>query len=205
MEQGWSIKKLVREMVLSATYRQTSEVDAADAARDPANESLSRMNRRRFTVEQWRDTVLFVSGELREEPGARSQNLDDPTNTFRTLYARVSRLSLSDLLMQFDYPDANVHAERRSVTTTPMQKLFLLNSPFMHRRATALAARLQQVEGSDDEHITAAYRLLFSREPDATERSLSLAFLRKGSTSGMTPWERYAQILLASNELLYVD
>jgi hypothetical protein len=205
MEQGWSVKKLVREIVLSATYRQACSADAAKAARDPANESLWRMNRRRLSVEQWRDAVLFVSGELREEPGARSQNLDDPSNTLRTLYARVSRLSLSELLMQFDYPDANVHAENRSVTTTPMQKLFVLNSPFMQRRASALAARLEQIEGSDDDHITAAYRLLFAREPDASERALALAFLRKGSASGMTPLERYAQALLASNEMLYVD
>lgn len=205
MDGGWSVKGLVREMALSATYRQCSAHDAAKAARDPENTSLWRMNRRRLTVEQWRDTVLLVSGELQEEVGARSEELENPANTRRTLYARVSRLSLSEMLMQFDYPDANVHAEKRSVTTTPLQKLFMLNSPFMQRRAAALAARISQVEGGDEEHIAAVYAWLFSREPDSTERALGVQFLRQGSTSGMTPLERYAQALLASNELLYVD
>jgi len=205
MDEGWSIKKLVREIALSATYRQSSALDAAKAARDPGNEALWRMNRRRLTVEQWRDAVLEVSGELHEELDAKSAELDDPNDTQRSVYSHVSRLKLSDLLMQFDYPDANVHAEKRSVTTTPMQKLFLLNSPFMQKRATALAARLQQIEGSDEDKIIAAYRLLYSREPDATERGLALAFLQKSTTGEMPRWERYTQLLLASNEMLYVD
>jgi hypothetical protein len=205
VEQGWSIKTLVREIALSATYRQGSRNDPAKMALDPGNESLWRMNRRRLSVEQWRDAVLYVSGELRESLGARSENLDDPDGTLRTVYSRVSRMKLAELLMQFDYPDANVHAEKRSATTTPIQKLFLLNSAFMQRRAAALAMRLQQIEGTDDEHLTAIYRLLFARDPDATERTLGLAYLRSGHTSEMTAWERYAQLLLASNEMLYVD
>ncbi len=205
MDEGWSIKKLVREIALSATYRQASTFDAAKAARDPANESLWRMNRRRLTVEQWRDAALDVAGELHEEIDAKSAELDDPNDTLRSVYARVSRLKLSDVLMQFDYPDANVHAEKRSVTTTPMQKLFLLNSTFMQKRATALAARLHQIEGGDEEKVSAAYRLLFAREPDAAERALALAYLQKGDEPGMSRWERYAQLLLASNEMFYVD
>ena len=205
MDEGWSLKSLVREIALSATYRQSSAFDAAKAARDPGNDSLWRMNRRRLSVEQWRDAVFFVCGELTESLGAKSFELDDPTNTLRTVYAHISRMKLSDLLLQFDYPDANVHAEKRSVTTTPMQKLFLLNSPFMQRRANALSSRLQQIEGDDSDKITAAYRLLFAREPDATERTLALGYLRKSTASDMTPWERYTQLLLASNEMLYVD
>ena len=205
MEQGWSVKKLARELVLSASYAQSSAPDAAKAGKDPENESLWRMNRRRLTVEQWRDAVLSVSGELIENVGAKSADVDEPSNPLRTIYARISRLKLNDLLMQFDYPDANVHAEKRSVTTTPMQKLFLLNSPFMQRRATALAGRLQQIEGSEEEQVTAAYRLLFSRAPTDSELAIGARFLRKGSASDMTRWERYAQSLLASNEMLYVD
>src|SRR3989454_7656694 len=101
------------------------------------------MNLRRLSIEQWRDSVLFVSGELAYE-GGKSLELDDPANHCRTVYARISRLKLNDLLMQFDYPDANVHAEKRSTTTTATQKLFVLNSPFMLSRAKALAAQLAQ-------------------------------------------------------------
>ena len=205
MERGWSVKALVREIALSATYRQSAANDADKAARDQANESLWRMNRRRLSVEQWRDAVLAASGELEESPGAKSATVDDPANCRRTIYAHVSRLKLNDLLMQFDYPDANVHAEKRSVTTTPMQKLFVLNSPFMQRRAAAFAARLQGGAEDDEARIALAYRLLFSREPDETERALALTFLQKTNVSEMSRWEQYAQLLLASNEMLYVD
>jgi mono/diheme cytochrome c family protein len=205
MEDGWSVKRLVRSMALSATYRQSSNASEPQRNADPDNELFSRMNRRRLTVEQWRDSVLLISGELVESVGAKSQDLDNPESKGRTVYARISRLKLNDLLMQFDYPDANVHAEKRSVTTTPMQKLFTLNSSFMQRRATALASRLQQSGETDAECIHAAYRLLFSREPEPEELTLAQDYLTKHAESPVSRWERYAQVLLASNELLYVD
>ena len=235
MKQGWSVKALVREFVLSSTYRQGSGVEALkrssvepalrprpDSSRfnastlqrfnpitasttDPANELFWRMNRRRLTIEQWRDAILFVSGELSPERG-KSLELDDPVNFRRTVYARVSRLKLNDLLMQWDYPDANVHAEKRSATTTPMQKLFVLNSPFMIARASALAARVKR-EAADNEAawIERAYQLVFGRAPDRAERAATREFLRKRDEGPMTRWEQFAQVLLASNEMLYVD
>src|SRR4029079_8230124 len=109
VEAGWSIKSLVREIVLSSTYRQASAGNAKSLSADPSNELLARMSRRRLTVEQWRDGVLFVCGELKDG-GGKSMELDDPANLRRTLYARVSRLKLNDFFVQFDYPDANVHA-----------------------------------------------------------------------------------------------
>jgi hypothetical protein len=118
----------------------------------------------------------------------------------------VSRLKLNDLLMQFDYPDANVHAEKRAVTTTPMQKLFMLNSAFMQERAKALAARLSaNAKESGKSRIERAYRLLFGREPEKPEVKVALDFLRKPSTAEMSRWEQYTQALLTSNEMLYVD
>jgi hypothetical protein len=206
VKHGWSIKTLLREMALSATYRQTAAADTAKAKRDGANTLLWRMNRRRLTIEQWRDSTLFVSGELTED-GPHSTNLDDPGNHRRTVYARISRLRLNDILAQFDYPDANVHAEKRSVTTTPTQKLFMLNSPFMLARAKAFAARLTGPSAVTDDgtRIRNAYRLLYSRDPDPAELKLGLAYLARPA-SGETPrWERYAQALLASDEALYVD
>src|SRR5439155_4861131 len=141
VEDRWSIKSLVRQFVLSATYRQSTATDTRNAQCDPANDLLWRMNRRRLTVEQWRDAVLFVSGQL-DFSGGKSLELDDPANHRRTLQARISRLKLDDLLMQLDYPDANVHAEKRTVSTTATQKLFMLNSPFMITQSHALADRL---------------------------------------------------------------
>lgn len=212
-QNRWSVKWLVREIVLSATYRQSSSVAATHERRtspdvqgaDPANILLSRMNRRRLTVEQWRDAVLFVSGRL-DFSGGQSLELDDPANQRRTVHARVSRLKLNDLLMQFDYPDANVHAEKRAVSTTATQKLFMLNSPFVVAQAEALAARLTaDPKESENQRIGRAYRLLFGREPEKDETKLGLQFLCKSGPAGMSRWEQYAQLLLVSNEMLYVD
>jgi len=232
----WSIKSVVREIVLSSTYWQASSWSAERGAWsvrrqasgvknahlvsrgltpktqgptpnavDPTNALLWRMNRRRLTVEQWRDGVLFVTGAL-EPGGGPSQELTDPANHKRTLYARVSRLKLNDMLMQFDYPDANVHAEKRSVTTTPMQKLFLLNSPFILEQARALATRLTSDPSETNvARVQRAYLTLYNRPPTPEETQIALEFLQKPETEGMPRWERYAQVLLASNEMFYID
>src|SRR5207244_11605667 len=127
-----------------------------DESRTPANDLLWRMNRRRLSIEQWRGAVLFVTGEL-EAGGGKSLELDDPANRRRTVYARISRLKLNDLLMQFDYPAATVHAEKRCVTSTAIQKLFVLNSPFVLERAKVLAARLTAIpEEPDKTRVTQA-------------------------------------------------
>jgi hypothetical protein len=206
-DNGWSVKWLVRELVTSAVYRQSAGAEAGAARADPANQLLSRMNRRRLSIEQWRDAVLFTSGKL-DPAGGKSLELDDPANLHRTVYARVSRLKLNDLLMQFDYPDANIHAEQRSGTNTATQKLFMLNSPFMVAQSKALAARLAaEAPGDDAARVRLAFRMLAAREPDADEVRLALDFLRRpqSQSAGMTRWEQYAQVLLVSNEASYVD
>ena len=205
MDQGWSIKSLLRECVTSATYRQASRSRADGLDKDAANQTMWRMNRRRLTVEQWRDSVLLLSGQLSWARG-RSQELDDPTNLRRTVHARISRLKMNDLLMQFDYPDANVHAEKRSTTTTATQKLFLLNNPFVLDQAVAFAARLAAEEpASEDARVRRAYRLTAGRDPDPEELAWSLDFLREPANSAMTRWEQFSQVMLVSNEMLYVD
>ena len=163
------------------------------------------MNRHRLSIEQWRDSVLAVTGEL-DLSGGKSLELDDAKNLRRTVHARVSRLKLNDLLMQFDYPDANVHAEKRSVTTTPMQKLFYLNSPFALERAKIFSAKLAtEITGGEKARIERAYQLLYGRHPDSAETAAALAFLRKPTTGETTRWQQYAQALLMANEMLYVD
>ena len=202
MENGWSMKTLVREFVLSSTYRQSSFATAEQTRADAQNELLGRMPRRRLSIEQWRDATLMLSGQMEWE-GGKSQELDDPENRRRTVYARISRLKLNDLLMQFDYPDANVHAEKRSVTTSPMQKLFLLNSPFVLEQAKAVAGRLDS--GDDPTRVKRIYKHLFSREPDARELRLGTEFLKQATEAELSRWEQYAHLLLCSNEMLYVD
>ena len=200
---NWSVKALVREIVHSSTYRQSSASSShAGSQVDPENILLWRMNRKRLSIEQWRDTALFAAGELNNK-GGKSLELDDPRNFRRTVYARISRLKLNDTLMQFDYPDANVHAERRIPTTTPTQKLFLLNNPFVLERAAAFQARL--AGKGDGAKLQEAYRILFGRAPTQAESDKALEFLAGKSDSEFTRWEQLAQVLLASNEFLYVD
>ena len=203
VQNGWSVKALIREIVLSSTYGQTSlDSDPAAAHVDPENRLLSRMNRKRLSIEQWRDSALFVAGELSDK-GGPSLELDNPKNFRRTVYARVSRLKLQDTLMQFDYPDANVHAEQRANTTTPTQKLFLLNNPFVLARATTLQQKLSGKDGNAK--VAQAYRALFARDPEPSELYTAMEFLARPTDSGFTRWEQLAQALLASNEFLYVD
>ncbi len=205
MQNDWSIKWLVREIVLSATYGQSSLSSARGASQDPSNVLMWRMNRRRLSVEQWRDMVLFVSGKF-DRSGGKSMELDDPNNFRRTVYGRVSRLKLNDLLMQFDYPDANVHGEKRSVTTTPAQKLFMLNGSFVINAAKSLVARLR-AEGIEEDaaKVERVYGLVLGRKPRGDEMQMALDFLKGPQESGMSRIEQFAQVMLVCSEAIYVD
>ncbi len=210
METGWSLKWLQREIVLSATYRQISRAGDSQLASDPENHLLGRMNRRRLSVEAWRDAILSASGRLNRDVGGKSIDPRNPDETRRSIYSSVSRLELNPMLALFDFPDPNAHAERRAETTTPLQKLFVLNSPFMVKQAEALSARLlaeveTAVEAADELRVQRAYELLFSRPPTQTESDLALTFLRQSEGDPQTAWQQYAQVLLASNEMLFVD
>jgi hypothetical protein len=212
MENGWSMKSLIREYVLSATYLQSSETTSSSATpadltakADPENTWLARMPRRRLSVEQWRDALLFVSGNLAPTDG-HSRDLSDPTNHFRTVHGRISRLKLDDTLVQFDYPDANVHAEKRSTTTTAMQKLFVLNHPFVLAQAASLATRSSEGGRADHEsRIRWLYQTLYSRDPVSSETDLGKRFLDSGGSDPSKTWQRYAQVLLSANEFQYLD
>ncbi len=212
MENGWSLKWLVRELVLSATYRQTSGIVDAQTDRqavDPENRLLSHMNRRRLSVEAWRDEVLAANGCLESSIGGPSIDPQDPQQRRRTVYSNVSRLSLNPLLALFDFPDPNIHADRRVETTTPLQKLFVLNSPWMVDQAAALAERLcVDIPGDADDanrrRIGRAYELLYARPATEAETRLGLEFLSRGEAA-KDAWRQYAQVLLAANETLYID
>ena len=206
MANHWSIKTLVREMVLSATYRQSSMGSAANEQLDQANTHYWRMERRRMGVEQFRDSLLSVAGSL-DGIGGKSADINDAENHRRTVYAKVSRRELNKTLMLFDYPDANVHAARRSTSITPTQKLFVMNSPFVLAQAKSLASRLEQMKAADDAaRIRFAYELLFSRQPELEELSMAQDFIaHTAPNKALSPWDQFAQALLTTNEMMYVD
>ena len=205
MENNWSIKWLVRELVLSSTYQQNSQKISRNELIDPTNIYLWRMNRRRLSVEQWRDSILAASNNL-DRRGGESLELTDAKNVRRTIYGRVSRKKLSDILIQFDYPDANVHSAKRSDTTTAIQKLFIINSSFMVEQAKGLAKRITGDSSATDlTHIQSTYALLYNRQPTREETDLGLAFLRLPAEGKLTRWEQYSHALLAANEMMFVD
>ena len=205
MENGWSMKRLIREMVLSSTYRQCSDESEANRAIDPGNTHLWRMNRRRLSIEQWRDSIL-AAGDNLERTGGKSLELTDKKNVRRTVYARVSRKKLNDMLMQFDYPDPNVHAAKRSATTTAMQKLFVMNNRFMVEQAKRLAKRVAgDSQATSAEQVKSIYDILYNRKPSAAELDLALRFLQLPAESRLTRWEQYSHALLAANEMSYID
>ena len=205
MENNWSIKWLVRELVLSSTYQQNSQIISRNELIDPANIYLWRMNRRRLSVEQWRDSILAASNNL-DRRGGESLELTDAKNVRRTIYGRISRKKLSDILIQFDYPDANVHSAKRSDTTTAIQKLFIINSSFMVEQAKGLAKRITGDSSATDlTHIQSTYALLYNRQPTREETDLGLAFLRLPTEGKLTRWEQYSHALLAANEMMFVD
>jgi hypothetical protein len=208
VREGWSLKWLHREIMTSAAYRQSSAFDAEKFAVDPGNRLLWRMNRRRLDVEAWRDALLAVCGNLDRSLGGPSSELDAPSNRRRTLYGRIERSQLDDMLRLFDFPEPSTHAPNREPTTTALQQLFVLNGPLMLEQSKALAKQM-----TADSHGDAAttvhwtYRRLFAREPSENELRLGIEFLSNDATG--KPFakrtEQYAQALLGSNEFLFVD
>jgi hypothetical protein len=218
---GWSLKGLHREIMLSATYQQAvgQAANLPDARAgwkpapqekvDPDNRWLWRMNRRRLEVEAWRDAMLAVSGTLRLERGGPPQDLGDSQNRRRTLYGTVKRRELNDLLRLNDFPDPTAHSPARVPTTTPLQQLFVLNSPFVQQQAAALARRLKaQAPGGIEARVWRAYLLLYGRPATDGQVKLAVEFLTAGRPEAPVSdamWEQYAQVLLGSNEFLFVD
>ncbi len=222
MDNGWSLKWLCREIVMSATYRQSSGETQRDGPSqtaqepagsersgstpagvqvDPANRLLWRMNRKRLTVEQWRDGVLAATGRLDGAVGGSSVDPSDPDTRRRTFYSQSSRLKLLPMLALFDYPDPNAHSAQRTKTTTPSQKLFLLNSPFMVEQAKQLAIRLESESEEVSQQVEQAYQLLFSRAPSDRERLMGIDFIGVDAAR----LEEYVHALMVTNEMLFVD
>lgn len=201
IELGWSMKKLHREIMLSRVYQLSASRIAANEAVDPDNKLFWRANRRRLDVEPLRDTLLAVTGELDRTPGGPPLRITDPDNRRRTVYCFVSRRKLDGTLALFDFPNPVSLSEQRIHTATPLQQLFFLNSEFIQQRAAALAEHLERTALGETGRIRTAYRMLYQRAPTAEEIRAGLSYLKSPAGS----WPRYAQALLSSNELLFVN
>lgn len=207
VDNGWSLKWLHREIVMSATYRQSSNRSAQQELLDPDNQWLGRMNRRRLDIEGWRDAMLTASGELDTKSPGESVSFDDAKNHYRTLYSTVHRRDMSKGLQLHDFPDPNGHSPQRISTTTALQGLYLLNSSFVAGQADALAKRLvNESPGNLAGQIDRAHRLLFARPATADEVKLATEFLADQAADPTSDaWRQYAHAILGCNEFLFVD
>jgi mono/diheme cytochrome c family protein len=211
MREGWSIKKMHRVILLSSTYRQASDHPGL-AATDPDNRLLGRMSRQRLDFESLRDTLLTVAGHLDTRMGGRAVDLTTaPFTTRRSVYGFIDRQNLPGLFRTFDFASPDASTPQRYTTTVPQQALFLMNSPFVVEQARRFAARPDVVKQPDDaERIQRMHWIAFGRPAEPDEVALGLRFVQAtggkgGGGARLTPWEQYAQVLLLSNELAFMD
>lgn len=219
MEGGWSLKKLIREIVMSETYRQASTHRSEAFNLDPDNRLLWRANKRRLDAEVIRDSMLAVAGELdtSRRAGSLVAELDGQSVSLigfnaklpadldgskrRSVYLPVLRDQLPDVLEQFDVANPNLVTGDRDVTNVPLQALYLLNGVFVQQQAAALAKRIQ----SSSSPVDAAFQLCFNRMPDLREVSLAQKFIRSRSADDAKLLEAFCQALLASAEFRFAD
>ncbi|MFG0297623.1 MAG: DUF1553 domain-containing protein, partial [Maioricimonas sp. JB045] len=177
VEEGWSLKWLHREILLSETFRQSARPSEVTLAmeKDPANRLLWRFPIRRLTAEQIRDAMLVVSGELQETVGGPSV---DATAPRRSIYVKVRRNRPDPMLKSFDFPDRVSSVGQRNVTTTPSQSLLMINGSWPLERSQKFAARvIREVPGGDESRVRRAYQLALAREPSEQELFRAVEYL----------------------------
>lgn len=205
---GWSLKSLQRQIVLSSVYQQSSRQGPAAGAVDPENRLLSHMPRQRLDFEALRDSLLAAGGGF--DPMLDGRPLDNVTavdNRRRTIYSMVNRNDLPGVFRSFDFADPDTSAPERPQTTVPQQALFGLNSPFVIEQARRLAGRSYAASDNDAGRLQDLYRRAYARDPSPAEVELGLQFVQNAPTEKITlsPWDRLAQILLLTNEFVFVD
>ena len=179
MADGWSLKKLHKLMMLSSAYQQRSDIDAAKAAIDPANELLWRMNRRRLDFEAMRDSLLVAADQMDPTMGGLPVDITtQPSVSRRTVYAFIERQNLPGIFRTFDFASPDTSSAQRFATTVPQQALFLMNSPFVVEQAKKLGERLESKNATEDAKIQRLYRIAFQRSPQPDELTLTKEFLR---------------------------
>lgn len=177
VDEGMSMKKLHREIMLSSAYQLGTEYDGHNFEVDSGNRLYWRYNKRRMDAEQIRDSILMVAGNLDNAVGGPSKDLV-PSYQRRTLYGRISRYRLDEFLQLFDYPPPNISAEKRFSTTVPLQRLFFMNSDFVQAEAELLSKRVES-EPDTPSKIKKLYELAYGRAATDNEVALGIKYLRE--------------------------
>jgi hypothetical protein len=209
VDDGWSVKSMIRQIVLSRVYRRASTGESAGQTDDPENRLLWRSNRKHLSAEAIRDSVLSVSGQLDMQQGGPTirkfsqYDLGYEFDTIRrSVYVPFFRNSMLEVLEVFNAANPNVTTGRRTETTLPTQALYMLNSPFMNAEARRAGGRLARVDTTDTLRVRMAYRLVLGREPRADEAGLALEFLGQTDTGD---WTALLHSLFASLDFRTLD
>lgn len=222
VDNGWSIKKLVRSIVLSHTYQIGHPFNEKNFEVDPDNILIWRIPKRRLEAEALRDTMLQLSDRLdltrpKGSPVARrgegnasgfggfrpgGPGADPTADTHRTIYLPIVRDQVQEALTVFDFPDPSLIIGDRPTTTIPAQSLYLMNNPFVIRQAEGFADKL--LASGDDEagKLTRAYQMAYSRPPTEKELKAAQSFIVEygKSQAKRATWTAFAQALIASAE-----
>lgn len=220
VDNGWSVKKLIRSIVLSRAYQLSARHEAKNFEADPDNVLVWRLPKRRLEAEALRDSMLALAGRIELTPPKGSSvgrqgegNVSfrgrggfggDPvaTDSHRTVYLSIIRDGVPEMLTLFDFPDPSLIIGERATTTVPAQALFLLNNPFVIRQAEALADKLLAVSDDDDTKLKRAYQLCFARPPSEKELQNARKFLEDygNNQQQKQTWATLCQALFASAE-----
>jgi hypothetical protein len=233
MEKGWSVKKIIREIMLSRAYQAGSTHDAENYAVDPDNKFHWRMSQRRLDAEAIRDAMLSVAGVIDfypvdGSPVARAsegrnglielfRDVNSTPQTQRSIYLPIVRDQTPEFLAVFDFPDASLVNGDRETTNVPSQSLFLMNNGQVQALADGFAKRIATFEGDPQERLSYAYQLAFGREPTAQEKQAISNFwtrfpqeaaknksIPKDTMQGMA-LAAFCQGLFASAEFRYLN
>ena len=226
VQDGWSLKRLHRRIMLSRAYQMSGEEGSA-TERDPENVLFSRFPRRRLDAEEIRDTLLAVSGGLdRTRSGphpfpAQASWGFTQHNPFkavydsdrRSVYLMTQRIQRHPFLALFDGPDTNASTAGRGVSITSLQGLYFLNDPFVRAQAKRFAERLIREESTETGRLNRAFQFLYARAPDAEEMRAAGAHLEivrrsgaPGSADSQTAaWISLVRSLFLTSELVYLD
>jgi hypothetical protein len=228
---AWSVKKLIRSIMLSSTYQQSATFDRAKFEVDPDNKLLWRMNQRRLEAESIRDAMLAVAGNLEASRPFASPVQGVPAvdigrrarftggaigevNPHRSVYLPILRGLEPEVLDVFDMADTSLETGQRDVTTVAPQALFMMNDPFVLAQARGLARRVLETPGLDEaRRVDRAYRLAVGRPATAADRARAIAYLnacmrpKERGQAMDTPaaWASFCQALMASAEFRYVN
>lgn len=211
VKDGWSLKKLHRNIVLSQTYRQSSAISEKAFAVDPENTLYSRSPRQRLDFEALRDSMLAASGTLDLSTiGGRSVDIfKAPFPTRRSVYTFIERQNLPGTLRMFDLASPDVHSPGRFRTTVPQQALFLMNGSFIAEMAKKTLLRSEIAAAQNDgQRIQAIYKAVYGRSPTPTEIDLAIGYVKTAIDAGnarLGPWAQLVQALFICNEFAFVD